>query len=240
MTDYRAKIYENYETKFNRIIDDVDENSLISLYEHYDVKLFPFLKEYDSNTKILELGCGPGYLIKYLKQKGFNNLTGIDISKEQIELAKKNGYNVFHSDVIEYLRQNSEKYNIFFALDFIEHFTKDELFEMFRLIHTDMLEGGLLIIRTPNADGLFPNRIIYGDLTHQTIFNQNSLSQILNYSGFTKQTFFENSPVPKNLKGIVRTILWKIIKLPFKIIRIVETGAAESLWTQDIYCVVKK
>lgn len=240
MADYRHKIYENYETKFNRVIDNVDKKSLISLYEHYKIKILPFLQQYDSQIRILELGCGPGYLIKFLTQNGFKNVVGIDISREQIALAKSKGFNVFLADVFDYLRKKTNKWNMVFALDFIEHFSKDELFEMLKLIYDSLEEQGVLIIRTPNAEGIFPNRIIYGDLTHQTIFNENSLSQLLNHSGFTKLTFFENSPVSKNIKGMMRSILWRTIKLPLNFIRIVETGGSQKLWTQDFYCIAKK
>ena len=240
MKDYRYKIYENYETKFNRIIDNVDEKSIKSLYQHYKKKILPFLRDYNYQSNILELGCGPGYLINSLKQNGYRNVVGIDISKEQIAIAESKGYKVFHADVFEFLRIEATSFEIIFALDFIEHFSKDELIEMLKLIYENLSDGGILVLRTPNGEGLFPNRIIYGDLTHQTIFNQNSLAQLLNYTGFDEFSFIENSPVPKNVKGIIRTILWQIIKRPLNFVKIVETGAAQKLWTQDFICVVKK
>lgn len=240
MKDYRYKIYENYETKFNRVIDNVDEKSIRSLNEHYRIKFMPFLQSLNRQCNVLELGCGPGYLIEFLTMNGFDNITGIDISPEQITLAKSKGYNVINTDVLEYLRNNAITYDVIFALDFVEHFTKEELIELSNLIYTRLSVEGILIIRTPNGEGLFPNRIIYGDLTHHTIFNQNSLSQLLNYSGFTNFIFIENSPVAKNLKGLLRKIFWQIIKLPLNFIKIVETGAGQKLWTQDFICVAKK
>jgi len=240
MKDYRYKIYEKYETKFNRVIDNVDEKSIRSLNEHYRIKFMPFLQSFNRQCNVLELGCGPGYLIEFLTMNGFDNITGIDISPEQITLAKSKGYNVINTDVLEYLRNNAITYDIIFALDFLEHFTKEELIELSNLIYTRLSVDGILIIRTPNGEGLFPNRIIYGDLTHHTIFNQNSLSQLLNYSGFNNFIFIENSPVAKNLKGLLRKILWQIIKLPLNFIKIVETGPGQKLWTQDFICVAKK
>ena len=240
MKDYRNTIYENYETKFNRVIDNVDEKSIKSLYEHYKIKFMPFLHPFNKQCKVLELGCGPGYLIEFLNKNGFDNIIGIDISPEQIALAKSKGYNVINKDVFEFLRNNDLTYDVVFALDFIEHFTKEELIELSKLIYNRLNNGGILIVRTPNGEGLFPNRIIYGDLTHQTILNQNSLSQLLNYSGFNNFIFIENSPVAKNLKGLLRKILWKIIKLPLNFVKIVETGAPQKLWTQDFICIAKK
>ena len=57
---------------------------------------------------------------------------GIDISKEQIAIADSKGYKVFHVDVFELLRMKANLFEIIFALDFIEHFSKDELIEMLK------------------------------------------------------------------------------------------------------------
>ena len=86
----------------------------------------------------------------------------------------------------------------------------------------------------------FPGKIIYGDLTHYTIFNPNSLLQILKINGFDRINFIESGPVAKNLKGAVRLVLWKIIKLIYHFVRIVEQGATEKIITQEFYCFAKK
>lgn len=240
MADYRSKVYDNYDTKFNRVIGNVTDEDLKSQADHYKVKLLPHILEYDAESEILELGCGPGFLLSFLSKNGFKNLTGIDISSEQIQIAKSKGFSAIEADVMKYLEQNNKKWDIIFALDFIEHFDKEELFELFKLINLSLAAHGLLFIRTPNGEGLFPNSIIYGDLTHQTIFNKNSLSQLLSYSGFTSFSYFENAPIMKNLKGIVRSVLWKIVKMALNFIRLIESGQIQKLWTRDFYCIAKK
>jgi SAM-dependent methyltransferase len=56
------------------------------------LQLFKDIK--DSN--VLELGCAKGKSLKYLKSKGAKEVWGIDISKEQINLAKENGLDENH------------------------------------------------------------------------------------------------------------------------------------------------
>ncbi|MDP2364621.1 MAG: hypothetical protein Q8M94_12735, partial [Ignavibacteria bacterium] len=125
-------------------------------------------------------------------------------------------------------------------MDVVEHFYKDELFDFFSGMNNILNENGVLIIHTPNGDGLFPNHIIYGDLTHLTIFNSNSLIQILRLTGFTDIDFYETGPTTKNFFGFVRLMLWKTIKVFIKSIRIIETGGAEKIITQDFICKAKK
>lgn len=240
MINHRTKLYEHYHSDFNSRISNINAKVLISLYHHYDIKILPFLKSFDKDINILELGCGPGYLLDYLKLKGFKNFKAIDISNEQIELAKAKGHNVKVDDVFLYLKNSSEKFDAIFAFDLVEHFTKDELLELTDLVFNSLNNEGLLFIRTPNGQGIFPGQVIYGDLTHQTILNPNSLTQLLIQSGFRQIYFIENSPVGKNLNGLIRLFLWKLIKLFLNFIKMVESGGKQDIWTQDFYCIAKK
>ena len=46
MADYRSKVYDNYESKFNRVIGNVTEKDLKSQSDHYKVKLLPFIAKF--------------------------------------------------------------------------------------------------------------------------------------------------------------------------------------------------
>jgi 2-polyprenyl-3-methyl-5-hydroxy-6-metoxy-1,4-benzoquinol methylase len=240
MQDFRSIIYGSYETKFNRVIDTVDQKSLVSLYKHYDKKILPFLKSVDKKNKILELGCGPGYLLTYLKNNNFENVLGIDTSEEQIKLAEQYGNTVIKDDIFNFFKTKQENFSIIFALDFIEHFTKNELIELFKMLYSHLDDKGTIILRTPNADGLFPNRIIYGDLTHLTILNENSIKQLCAITGFNDVVLIENSPIAKNLVGFIRLFFWKCIRMGLNFIKLIETGATQKIWSQDLICIIKK
>jgi 2-polyprenyl-3-methyl-5-hydroxy-6-metoxy-1,4-benzoquinol methylase len=233
--NHREILYSKYHSNFNSVISKVDEKTLNSLYTHYDFKIFPHIKNYSKDSHILELGCGPGHLINYLRKKGFNNTLGIDISNEQIEIAKSKGHNVILADAIEFLKSSNRGYDIIFAFDFIEHFTKNELLEMTKLIYNILNDSGIFIVRTPNGQGVFGGTVIYGDLTHQTIFTPNSLTQLLLQAGFKKVECFENGPVNKNFKGIIRNIVWKSFKITLNIFRTAEIGGQIKILTQDFY-----
>lgn len=233
--NYREILYSNYHSSFNSKISAVDEKTLKSLFTHYDYKIYPIINSYNKSASILELGCGPGYLLQYLEMKGFKNFLGIDISLEQIEIAKSSGYKVMQADAIEFLKTEQKTYDIIFAFDFIEHFTKDELIELTNLIHKNLNPGGALIIRTPNGQGIFSGTIIYGDLTHQTIFTPNSLIQLLSQAGFNKVECFENGPISKDLKGFLRKFVWGCFKFILNIFRISEIGGRITILTQDFY-----
>ena len=49
------------------------------------------LKKYlKPDSRILDFGCGQGRILQQLKNEGFSNLSGVDISENMIEIADKN------------------------------------------------------------------------------------------------------------------------------------------------------
>lgn len=77
-------------------------NKVAPLYEKHFMDLDLYNDTYDafceaiekSNPKILEIGCGPGNITKYMLSKRPDfDLEGIDIAPNMIELAKKNNPN---------------------------------------------------------------------------------------------------------------------------------------------------
>lgn len=239
--DFRTDLYQRYVSTFKNFIENENSTSIKSVFEICKRRYLPFLSDFPKeDIRILELGCGSGYFLQFLQKEGFRNIFGIDISEQQIERAKAKGLNADVTDIFEFFKTNKKEYDAIFALDFIEHFYKQELLELFTGINKIMRRNGILILHTPNGQGLFPGRNISGDLTHLTIFNPNSLTQILRITGFDDIRFYETGPVPKNIVGIVRLILWKIVKVIIKTIRIIETGGKEDILTQDFICTARK
>lgn len=92
------------------------------------------------------------------------------------------------------------------------------------------------MLQTPNGAALFGGQIIYGDLTHMTIFNPNSLAQLLRRTGFKNVTFRETAPVAKNRVGLARVIVWSAARSVANLVRAAETGAGQAVCTQNQLC----
>jgi 2-polyprenyl-3-methyl-5-hydroxy-6-metoxy-1,4-benzoquinol methylase len=195
----------------------------------------------DKNIDILDIGCGNGGFVYFLQSIGFKNTYGIDISKEQVELAHKLGIeNVVQSDAMEFLRDRTETYDVIFARDLIEHFAKDEIFELLERVYSALKNNGLFIIQTPNGESPFGTLYRYGDFSHEVAFTRSSLNQILRVAGFGNTEFYPMGPVPKGLKSIVRYILWKGINTLLKFYTAIETGSFSGIFTQNILAIAKK
>ncbi|MFW6129849.1 MAG: class I SAM-dependent methyltransferase [Atribacterota bacterium] len=240
--NYRNEIYNEYVSKHSQ-----------QLYGKKDIsdikKQFPVWNKYygrhlpkNKNIQILEIGCGNGGFLYYLKKSGYSNYHGIDISDEQINQAKKLGLlNVEIADIKTYLEDTTKKYDVIIARDIIEHFKKQEIIDIIKLIFNTLSTNGKLIIQTPNAEGPFGSRYRYRDFTHEIAFTRSSLSNILRITGFKKILFYPTEPVPRySLKSAVRFLLWKTIEVVLKFYVLVENGSAEGIYTQNIIAVAKK
>ena len=86
---YVPRYLKTYE-RFNYWSNVWKENNLPWDIKTHDINLENFLNTFNiKNGKVLELGCGFGYDTKFLDESGFD-VTGLDISKNAIDIAKKN------------------------------------------------------------------------------------------------------------------------------------------------------
>ncbi len=111
-TDFRNELYKRYDSTYKIHISNFDEQLIQNMWQWFDKKYLPLISSYPKESRILELGCGRGYLLEYLRKKGFKNLKGIDISEEQISLARKKGFDVEIADATEFLQKNNNQFKI--------------------------------------------------------------------------------------------------------------------------------
>ena len=197
-TDFREQLYDRYVSAFKGSRDDAAD---MRWHQWSEYKLVPLLRDLPLDTPILDLGCGAGQMLQLLKDQGFTNASGIDVSAEQVCEAADRGLNAAVGDVFQHLRDSQSNFGAIVALDFVEHFDKSEQFPLFESIYAALRPGGRLIIETPNGEGLFASQVIYGDLTHLTIFSEGSLSQLLRVTGFEKIEFYETGPAHQGFEG---------------------------------------
>jgi SAM-dependent methyltransferase len=232
--NFRSALYERYVSTFKGSNADPS-------FAWWDHKYLPLLADMDRAAPILEIGCGDGGLLAYLERRGFSRATGIDISPEQVERARRRGMQAERADVFEHLAgQGSGTVAAIIAVDVFEHFSRDELVRLAPLLHAALQPGGRMLIQTANGAGLFPAQVIYGDLTHMTIFTPQSLAQLLRASGFVDLAFYETGPIPIRVRGKVDVALWRAIKALASAIRRIETGKHQAIWTENFICVARK
>ena len=178
------------------------------------------------NFSGLDLGCGSGDLIVALQSLGFNNLTGVDVGPEQVAIARTRGVSVVQADIVDYLQTSDQSFDVIFAFDVVEHFTKDEVLDLFALIWKRLKPGGRLIVQTPNALSPWASHYRYNDLTHELIFGPSCLASTLRLSGFKDVKLREVGPHIHGFVSGVRWVLWKFVRAGYIALNCIESGGS--------------
>lgn len=222
-TDYRSRIYDKYASRSQDAPRQFDSSAA----DHWGRAYESYLKDWLPKQKditILEVGCGDGRLLHFLKKRKYTNITGIDVSPEQILLAQQVTDRVIKADAIEFLKAINNEYDLIIGLDLIEHLYKDEVFDFLTNCHKALKPDGRIIIQTPNAQSPFGQSILYGDFTHEICFTPKGLQHVLDLCGFHNFHVRETSPVVHGFASAVRYLLWRMIRLALKLWNHIETG----------------
>lgn len=190
---------------------DLKSKSVLNVFDNMDneyVEYFgddwEFIKEisefascFDKEDKILDLGCGSGYITNYLVEKGLN-ATGIDFSSEMIKIAKKK-YPKLNFLLDDFL--NIEKH---FDEDSIDgliaiyslYFIPKEQFEvMLKSLSKVLKNGGLFLFVTQIGTGedyITTPLMTENDIKEELYVNyymKDELEEILNRNNFIAESF---------------------------------------------------
>ena len=100
--------------------------------------------------QILDIGCGKGHLGEYLRQDGFCNITGIDCSKNLLQIAEnKKAYHKLEKVAIsetEISDSHADKYDFVISSSMINNDGWDE--DVFHQMLKCVKMGGMLIFAT--------------------------------------------------------------------------------------------
>jgi len=209
----RNELFKNYyKTCFGKAHPDLDRE-LKNVAINYSKFYKPFLPD-DKEAKILDIGCGLGHFLFALKEIGYKNFEGIDLAPDNVEIVKeKITERAFLEDTFEYLPKKKNFYDFIHTRDIIEHIPKNKIIEFLKLIFQALKPGGKLIVGTANAAGFSSAVLIerYIDFTHEILFTEWSLEQVLKIVGFQEIEIISSELKfkDKSLKGKIGYILFR-------------------------------
>lgn len=150
-----------------------------------------------SKLNILEVGCGTGATLKYLKDNGIANyISGIEIDSKTAEIAKNNLDNIIIGNIeeIELDKSFNKKFDVILFLDVLEHMVNP--WEILSKVKNYLNKDGYIIISIPNIRNLtiLKDLIFKGDWhytssgildkSHLRFFTRKTLLEMISDSGY--------------------------------------------------------
>jgi 2-polyprenyl-3-methyl-5-hydroxy-6-metoxy-1,4-benzoquinol methylase len=233
MFDYRKTLYNNYYSNHVGSSDQASRKALFEQQKRYLTREIIPLIEMKTSVRILDIGCGNGTLVSALHDAGYGNAQGIDLSTEQIEVGKSLGVKKIEVGQAEsFLTQTDKKYDVIFAIDVLEHLSKDEAVRFLKLVYTSLDASGKCVMRVPNMDAPQSAVFAHADLTHELFLNKSSALQLFKSTGFGNVSVFPSLVLIEHpLKELLRKVLSAFLILRMKL----ELFATGRIWDKVVF-----
>lgn len=139
------------------------------------------------NATILDLGCGPGYFLDAMKERGYTNLVGVTLSPGDIEICEKNGHLIKKYD-LSFLPQKDGYYDETVDFIFLRHALEHSPYPIFSLMEYNRVlkQGAKMYIEVPAPDC---ERKHEWNLNHYSILGEQQLAALITRTGFDIDKF---------------------------------------------------
>lgn len=145
--------------------------------------------EYFNKGKLIDIGCGTGEFLNYMKEKGYDTF-GIEPSQTAYEKSRDKGLNVYSCSLSQF-STNNEKFDIINMTNVLEHIPEPA--KVIGSCRKMLNKNGIVRIKVPNdfnelqlelVKKLNKNEYWIAAPDHINYFNFKSLINILKFYGF--------------------------------------------------------
>jgi 2-polyprenyl-3-methyl-5-hydroxy-6-metoxy-1,4-benzoquinol methylase len=139
----------------------------------------------DLGARILVISCGPGYLVKMLKDRGYSAVLGIDSDPAKVEVARRKQLPCDVAHAFEFLDSQVAQFDVIIPEQELNHLTLDETIEFLRLCRKALRPGGRIVVYAMNgANPLVGSENLSHNIDHFYLVTEYSLEQIMQLAGF--------------------------------------------------------
>ncbi len=182
----------------------------------------------------LEIGCGTGEFLLYLRAKGVADFLGVD---QDLALARvmpeELRAHFVAAEVSAFLSSAAgiRGFDRIALFDVLEHFAPEEGIRLLQALGERLNPGGRIIVKVPNAESPWGARYQHGDLTHRTALTAGSLRQIALASGLVCERAYpqrRGAPFRMATDAALHWALSRILLTP------------PEIWSANVYAILRK
>jgi len=161
------------------------ENRYRGTDEEVKRQLERYLPYFQTEKKVVDLGCGRGEFLGLLAEKGIE-AEGVDSNEQMIDACLDKGLLCHRGDILEKLAGYEEgSLGGIFSSQVVEHLSPDYLKRMIELSYFKLVSSGHIVLETINPTSVFTLvHVYYLDLSHQQPVHPQALQFLLTTSGF--------------------------------------------------------
>ena len=145
------------------------------------------LKLNKNNIKLLDVGCGPGYFLSYLKDCNIDS-KGLEVTQYLADYCQERGLDVSSSDLSH---EEDNSYDVIVLFDVLEHLS--DPISTFSVIRRKLKRGGYCVAFTPNIHSvgyelMGPKQNTLLPFEHFCFYNDQSIKYLADNTGFSIHT----------------------------------------------------
>jgi len=175
-------------------------------------EIFDFFFQLSRESKILDVGCGDGFFLFFLRELGFIDIKGVDVCPSFIIRCREKILNAEMVDIIEY--KTDKKFDLITLIELLEHVKEPEA--VLKHVNGLLKENGQILITVPILDSLSSkwsrlrkkttrlSQCQAIDETHLNAFTRNLIFAIIVKAGFiVKKWSYCYNPLPYRFRKIL-------------------------------------
>jgi 2-polyprenyl-3-methyl-5-hydroxy-6-metoxy-1,4-benzoquinol methylase len=164
-------------------INDLSAAGRQKHWGYYEKVYGPWLPDGKPESVILDVGCGAGLLMEWLKTKQCGTIKGVDADAGQIAFAQWLGLDVEQTMDIESWISGHAEVSLLILKDVLEHLEDGQMYRFLSIAAQRLKGDGKIILSIPNANHAFGCRWRYNDVTHERSYTELSVAQVLTATG---------------------------------------------------------
>jgi len=139
------------------------------------------------DAKILDLGCGPGYFLDEMKNRGYTDLVGVTLSPGDIAICESKGHIIKKYD-LSFIPQSDGYYDESVDFIFLRQALEHSPYPIFSLMEYNRIlkQGSKIYIEIPAPDS---DRKHEYNPNHYSVLGPQMLAALLQRTGFDIDTF---------------------------------------------------